>query len=197
MTDPMRISPNYHVGHWNRLTFSEEGDWQKAVDIFVDRVQGRFFEIIAGIECHQYAGFAVMALDCLLIETLQQCREGKPASPRNKSREYFVRFLTDTAFAEFFTKERAIIFYEHIRCGILHQAETKESSKLTIREHAQLAAPAPDGSGLIINRRLFHKRLKRVFEEYEASLRDPSQAELRRNLRKKMDHICRNTAGQP
>jgi len=149
------------------------------------------------IECYEHAGFAVMALDCLLIETLQQFREGKAETSGNKSKDYFVRFLTDTAFGDFFTKEMAIKFYQQIRCGILHQAETKENSRLLIREHTPLVAQTPDGRGLIINRRLFHSQLVRVFDEYISSLRDPSHAELRSNLRKKMDHICRNTPSQP
>lgn len=197
MSDPMRISPNYDVGHWNRLTFSEEGDWQKAVDIFADRIDGRFLKVVAMIKDYEYAGFAVMALDCLLIETLQQFREGKAETPRRKSEEYFVRFLTNTPFGDSFTKESAIVFYKQIRCGILHQAETKKSSKVLIRQDTPLVEPTADGRGLIINRALFHRKLVRVFEQYESSLRDPAQAELRSNLRKKMDHICRTRPGEP
>jgi hypothetical protein len=197
MSEAMRISPRYDVDDWKRLTFSAESDWQKAIDIFADRIHGRFLKVVDMIEHYKHAGFAVMALDCLLIETLQQFREGDADTPKNKSGEYFVRFLTDTAFADFFTKEMAANFYDQIRCGILHQAETKENSILLIRSDIPLVAPTPDGRGLVINRILFHKQLVRVFEEYVSSLRDPSQAQVRSNLRKKMDLICRNTPSEP
>lgn len=191
MSEPMRISPHYNVDHWNRLTFKTERDWREGIRIFADRIEGRFLKVVAMIECYEHAGFAVMALDCLLVETLQQFREGKEETPRAKSKEYFVGFLTDKAFGSFFTREMAERFYDQIRCGILHQAETKENSKLRIGVDTPLVEPTSDGRGLIINRKLFHHRLVCVFEEYLASLGDSSQVELRENFRKKMDHICR------
>ena len=48
--------------------------WKRALEIFDDRIQGRFFEPIntlKGKDINQN-GFAVMALDCLLVETLYQ-----------------------------------------------------------------------------------------------------------------------------
>ena len=73
----MRISPNYTCEDWQKLPFPAEEAWHKAVDIFKDRYRGRFLEPISRIEGYTYAGFAIMALDCLLIETLQQFYEGE------------------------------------------------------------------------------------------------------------------------
>lgn len=197
MSEAMRISPRYNVDDWNRLTFSGESDWEKAIDIFADRIDGRFLKVVDMIEPYEHAGFAVMALDCLLMETLQQFRQGNANTPKNKSCDYFVRFLTDTAFGDFFTRDMAIDFYEQIRCGIVHQAETKQNSRVLIREDIPLVTPTANGRGLVINRRRFHRQLVRVFEEYVSCLRDPSQAELRSKFRKKMDHICRKAPGEP
>ena len=41
-----------------------------------DRLNPRFFDAIKAIDKQDFAGFAVLALDSLLIETLQQFREG-------------------------------------------------------------------------------------------------------------------------
>lgn len=191
MTEPMRISPKYSVDDWKTLTFSTEKEWQEAVSIFEDRIRGRFLDIIAHIEGLEYAGFAVLALDCLLIETLQQFREGRKRTPSRKSKEYFARFLTETSFRNFFTGEMAEMFYEQIRCGILHQAEVEASSRVLIRQGVPLVNATEDYKGLVINRRLFHQQLLKVFEEYVYSLRDASNDELRSKFRKKMNYICR------
>lgn len=193
MKEPTRISPNYNVEHWNVLTFTTEDDWQTGIAIFEDRIRGRFMNIIDIIEPITFAGFAVMALDCLLIETLQQFREGKKQTPDREAKTYFVRFLTETSFSAFFTSSpMAKMFYKHIRCGILHQAEAKESSLIRIRPGDPLVKCTEDSNGLIINRKLFHQHLVKVFEEYVSSLRDASNEELRSNFKKKMDYICQS-----
>src|ERR1700730_16968447 len=46
----------------------------------------------------RFSGFAVIATDCLLIETIQQFYEGKAETPRGKSEQYFRKFLTQTVF---------------------------------------------------------------------------------------------------
>ena len=43
---PLKISPNYDIDYWKTLSFKTESDWQKAIDIFEDRIRGRFFKVI-------------------------------------------------------------------------------------------------------------------------------------------------------
>ena len=195
MIESMQISPEYNVGDWKALRFSTEGEWQKAIDIFEDRIRGRFLDIIDSVENHKYAGFAVLALDCLLLETLQQFREGKAKTPKRKSKDYFVCFLTKTSFGNFFQKKSAEVFYDQIRCGILHQAETK--GKSLIRTDVPLVSFTSNQQGLIVNRKLFHKQLVVEFVYYVTELRknNPPNEVLRQNFKKKMDHICRVHSG--
>lgn len=100
-------------------------------------------------------GFAVMSLCCLLIETLQCYRLGWPSShpsdlsawaklPLNKSLpdpDYELRgpfdnqtiassiafesFFSDPKHRPFFPNVSGSAFYQQIRCGLLHQAQTK------------------------------------------------------------------------
>jgi len=186
----MKISPCYRAEDWIGLTFTTEQDWQKGVAIFVDRIQGRFLDEVACIEKNEFAGFAVLALDCLLIETLQQFREGVKETPARQAKNYFVRFLTQTSFNQWFDKDTACMFYKQIRCGILHQAETKGTSRVVIRSGVPLAGKTPDGQGLVINRRLFHAQLKKGFQEYANNLREGTDKELRKKFRRKMSYIC-------
>ena len=187
----MYISPQYTDDDWRKLSFSTEDEWQKAIDIFKDRVHGRFLEPISRIEEYIYAGFAVLALDCLLIETLQQFRKGIRSTSPGEGETFFALFLTETSFGSYFTKKMAEKFYQQIRCGILHQAEVKENSKVLIRKDTPLIKYTGDRKGLVINRKLFHQQLVREFEDYVARLREPSNQELREGFRKKMNYICR------
>ena len=188
----MRISPRFTVDDWKARDFSTEEEWQKAIDIFEDRIRSRFLRVIELIERYTYSGFAILALDCLLIETLQQFRKGVSKTPPRKSKEYFVQFLTKTSFAKFFNSALAEMFYDQIRCGILHQAEIKDSSRVLIRHQTPLVRFADDKKGLVINRKLFHRQLVKEFENYVAQLRknSPPDEKLRHKFKKKMDCIC-------
>lgn len=191
----MKISPEFTDKNWQDLNLSldsSEEKWQKAIEIFKDRIKGRFLKPVNLIQEYEYAGFAVLALDCLLIETLQQFREGVPRTPDRQSKTYFVNFLTETSFG--FTKEQAEMFYEQIRCGILHQAETKGNSKIRITSSIPLVQYTDDRKALIINRTLFHKQLEQEFESYIKELLNPNNRDLRKNFKKKMDFICRLSA---
>lgn len=192
----MRISARFNVDDWKSLTFSTEKEWQEAVDIFEDRISSRFLRVIQLTESYEYSGFAVLALDCLLIETLQQFREGVSETRPRMSEEYFVRFLTKTSFDKFFDRALAKMFYRQIRCGILHQAEIKGSSRVLILPDLPLVRLATDRNGLIINRKLFHRKLVEEFKNYVSELRknNPPDEKLRHNFKKKMDHICHATS---
>jgi hypothetical protein len=197
--EPLRIAPSrcrnrkhWTVEDWANLDFADEEDWQRAITIFEDRICYRFLDEVDAIQDMPFSGFAVMALDCLLIETLQQFREGETRTPWGEAEEYFRNFLTGTAFKEHFDEDIAEKFRDQIRNGILHQAETKGSSKIWIRRGTPLVRYTSDREGLEINRRLFHKRLVEVFETYVADLRSSSPDEdLGKNFVAKMNFICR------
>ena len=184
----MYISPRYRVSNWKMLNLSTPSDWQTAVRVLEDRLNARFVDAAEAIDQQDFAGFAVLALDCLLIETLQQFKEGVGETPRRKGEQYFVNFLTTAPFSSYFTKASAAKFYCHFRCSILHQAEIKAISK--VRRVGPLVAPTPDGKGLIINRKLFHATLRKAFAAYLRALRNRSDALLCQHFVKKMNHIC-------
>jgi hypothetical protein len=119
---------------------------------------------------------------------LQQFKEGTDETPRRKGEQYFVTFLTTAPFSAYFNATSAAKFYDQFRCGILHQAEIKASSK--VWRVGPLMAPTPDGKGLIINRKLFHSTLRRAFATYLRALRNRSDALLCQNFVKKMSYIC-------
>lgn len=125
------ISPEYERGDYLNLKLNENSDydiWEQALKIFEDRIQGRFFDSIKIlIKDKNKNGFAVMALNCLLIETLQQFVDGVDTNDR--SMNAYTNFLRRELFDVFDTEEKAIMFYKNIRCGILHSAQTKNGSQ--------------------------------------------------------------------
>lgn len=66
----MKISPNYDNQEYYQLDFKNEDDWQKSHKYVGKPNSGRFFRPVELMREYRYSGFAIMALDCLLIETL-------------------------------------------------------------------------------------------------------------------------------
>jgi hypothetical protein len=190
MKDDMRISPRFRVSDWRKLDLTMERDWMVAIEIFKDRLEGRFLNFIVLLEKEKYSGFLIMALDCLLVETLQQFSLGMQETPRNKVKEYFISFLTEGRLRRFFNEDMAGLFYYQVRNGILHQAEIKGSSRVLTNREFPLVRYSNDNDGIIINRRLFHRQLVLAYEDYVIRLKNPREKKLRNNFQRKMNYIC-------
>src|SRR5262245_59981035 len=124
----MRVSPRFSAEDWRRLDSNKQGDWSRAIEIFEDRIRGRFLAPINAILWYPWSGFCVLALDSLLVETLQQFWEGQAETPsvlnskgcrRLLSEKYFRDFLKGPLFEPRFTRRQAELFYTTVRCGIL------------------------------------------------------------------------------
>jgi hypothetical protein len=133
-------------------------------------------------------GFSVLAIDCLLVETLGAFIEGLDDTNRKSQRVFRTFLRTRKQFAaEFTTDDVADKFYMQFRCGILHQAETGGSSKVwSVGPMLWI-----NGDTITVNRNKFHDCLKEEFQVYLAELRDPKNSTPRNNFRKKMDFISR------
>jgi hypothetical protein len=102
-------------------------------------VNANMVEHIRSLLQRKTNGFVVLALDCMLVETMQQFRFGTRATPGTKGKKYYAWFLTETAFANHFNANQAELFCKTIRCGLLHQAEAgrnvtnKKRPELSVR----------------------------------------------------------------
>lgn len=206
--DEFKISPKYYNTCWKKLDLkvaSDNEQWKKAIEIFDDRISGRFLKQIEFLnsnsddEIRIFSGFTIMALDCLLIETLHQFYFGLNETKSKKNLDAFVDFLNNSNNFKKDFKEKetsAKQFYLQIRCGILHQAETKNHSKINIDQNQKEMVVAYEGkweNGLIIRRDLFHKALLKEINDYKSKLNNNIIAPLqyRENFIKKMNFICR------
>jgi hypothetical protein len=201
-----KISPKYKASKWLslNLTKKDSTDWQIAVDIFDDRIKGRFLKQVQVLESNSdlqikyFSGFAIMAIDCLLIETLQQFYKGTKRTGKKQDDIIFHNFFQRSSeFSVFFdTTAKTNIFYVQIRCGILHQAQTKKKSSIHIKIGSPLAQwidPTDYSQGLSINRLKFHNALLSVYEKYISDLRSNNNLNLRRKFEKKMTLIVNQT----
>ncbi len=186
----MRISANYTVDDWKSLTFRSEVDWALAVEMFRDRLRTRYLDHIDSILLRKTSGFAVLSLDCILVETLQQFRQGTRSTPWGKGKQYFVDFLTGTAFSEHFTVHSAERFYTEIRCGLLHQSEAEGAWRLK-RGALPLVEITEDQKSIVVNVHLFHALLKEVITSYADDILLPQSFNARTAFRKKMNFISR------
>ncbi|WP_421795494.1 gamma-glutamylcyclotransferase family protein [Haliscomenobacter sp.] len=219
--DCMTISPDYCVKDWENLknlpVYQNTNDWFEAIKIFNDRITNRFLKQVECLENNTdatirvYSGFIIMSIDCLLVETLNQFYKGvenTDAAYKSKNWKTFKDFFQQSPFfQDFFVEaqdflgteeERSIsksgIFYDQVRCGLLHQAETKELSKINLRDFSTMVKYVDSdypAKGIIVNRVLFHNALVKEFERYKKRLSDISETQLRENFIIKMNMICR------
>ena len=195
--DDIAISPKYRKHHW-QLALNNE-DWETMVAIFKDRIEGRFLKPIRLIESDtengEFSGFSILALDCLIIETLNQFYLGTDETEGKHKIAFWNFFRNSEFFKMHFTRKIAYIFYTQYRCGILHQAQTKGKSLIRVDEDFMVKAietETGEPKDLIINRELFHSAIEEEISDYIRKLRSGGEGNLmlRNNFIKKMNFIC-------
>jgi hypothetical protein len=131
-------------------------------------------------------GFSLMANACLLIETYESFIQGweDTKAPRLPFNSFFRR---EEGFKDFKYDSRN--FYFKVRCGILHQGETKGGWKITRKKDAPIFNKAEK----TINAAKFFKELRVSLESYRELLinsdwNDPIWI----NCRKKISFIIEN-----
>jgi len=192
----MEIAPGIEDREWRALRLNDPAspDWSRAVEILSSRIYDRFIDpvdLLINVENTTPArqrrfGFAIVALDCLLIETMGAFIQGL-IDTKGLSGELFRHVLMSRPrFSPYFPNEAtADQFYREFRCGILHQAEVRGQSRVwSVGDMIW-----HDGDGLVVNRNLFHEALKAEFDSYLDELRLARNGNLRANFRNKMDFI--------
>ena len=213
-----KISSIHYSTDWPlNLADRNSLDWTKAIEIIQERFEARFLKQVEVLIAHPEkeirvnSGFVVMSIDCLLVETLNQFYLGlkKTTDKYERSNNNANYQWNWQAFRDFFhhssyfpdfkgNDEIVKTFFNEIRCGLLHQAESKTNSLINI-QNRQMVIPVVDGDyskGIIINRNLFHEALRKEFDRYISDLGNPDSTNifgefLRDNCNKKMVELCR------
>jgi hypothetical protein len=187
----INISPQYSRDDYLNLNLSITSsslDWETAVDIFKDRIQGRYLNQIDLLSCDINAnGFAIMALNCLLIEALYQFEHGLKET-KGSNKEKYAGYLKTMDAASFNTGTVAEDFYTNIRCGILHSAQAKAESRLSDRDGFVAIV---ENNVLVVSVDGLTNLVKNHFNNYAAKLLNPAENERRKNFIRKMGFVCR------
>lgn len=177
------------------LSDYESQNWDTAIMIMEKRLNERFIEpadklieLELGIKAvDKKYGFAILALDCLLCETIQSFYEGVGNST-GKSKNLFKEFLNSRIeFKAFFKNDsERENFYINFRCGILHQAQTSSNTKVWSVGRLIIKS----GKFVIVNRQEFHSKIKKELKHYVNEIIKKQNHQLMDNFKIKMDFIA-------
>jgi hypothetical protein len=201
LPENFEIAPGHRVREWNSLTLNEAdgntADWEKAFAILDARIRRRFIEpaqLLIDSENGKGRGtngFAVLAIDFLLVETIQGFRTGR-TSHRGQSEKLFKAFLTAwPAFTSCMTAGKsaddlATNVYEQGRCALHHTGST---DRIVVKKSGKMFVFHADGR-IEINRSLLHRELTTAFDDYLAELKASPNTDLRKKFKTKMNHLC-------
>jgi hypothetical protein len=131
-------------------------------------------------------GFSMMASACLVIEAYMSFRDGVKDTKKG-CKKSFENFFADRE--QLFSNINGTEFYKNIRCGILHQGETKKGWKLTRKD----SEPLFNKNNLTINAHKFMKQLETILGDYRQELIEADwNDDIWVNLRKKLEYIIHN-----
>lgn len=181
LRESARLSSSCTVAQYRAHENARDTD---AIAAFVlERFEERYLRPISGDPKYKN-GFTMMAVSCLMIECLESFRQGWPNTKRKSEAAFRSFFSHWKAFAEFSSVSGE--FYEHVRCGLLHQAETRGGWRI-VRNGSLLADRT-------INATKFVTALRNVLHSYVAELQESDwDSRVWTNFRKKMNAICDNT----
>jgi hypothetical protein len=190
-TDEVRLSSNVTVAKYREMESQQD---QREIATFVsERFSERYILPVKGDPCDSYSdsegksGFTMMAIGCLMVEALESFYQGLPNTRGKKGADIFNSFFA--RYNEFSALQgHGAIFYDNIRCGILHQAETK-GGWLIRRDQPSLV----DTNAKIIDANIFLSNLEACLDHYCNELTNTDwNGSTWINFRTKMDAIIHN-----
>lgn len=114
------------------LRMVDEKDRAGIALFLYERFYERYFLMLKVAGANSRNGFGIMANCALMIETLESFRNGlENTKQRGAGLKCFQSFFSREA--QLFPGFDGEVFYTHIRCGILHQAETTGGWKIRRR----------------------------------------------------------------
>ncbi len=154
-------------------------------DFVNERFSERYIMPIKNLNPNEKHGFSIMAVSCLMIESLESFKSGFKDT-KKKSKKTFVKFLsTEPEFKDFVGYEES--FYSDIRCGILHQSETTNGWKI-VRKGKLF-----DNQTKTINATRFLDKLEKTLNNYTSDLKfEDWESKKWKNLNKKLISIIKN-----
>jgi hypothetical protein len=201
----MKISNTKSCGYWKNLRrkiledYNNNSLWLEAHHLFLDRLDSRYFEpanIIKKYGNNTGEGFAIVTIYCALIEFLETTYLGlnyKEGPLRHlKDYEYnsakcghlFQSFLVNRK-PFLLDEELAISFYKNVRCGLIHEAQTKNGWLIRVDNPEFITTIE---KGFVLNRDIFRKKIDQYLILYKKHLF--TENELKEAFIRKFDGLC-------
>lgn len=188
----------------------DRSDLGQIVDAYRQRIHDWYLNPAKELAKNVHFAFSVMALNCLLIDTLSQFMAGIDSSSKNEFKNLIRNKLPDIYSSKIDPPIRhqdgtrkedlcdiADVLYHGFRCGILHQAHippyggvapgANNAIQQTTSGLVKYKDSGADCPSVIVNPLMLLEDLEKVFEIYlrDLSERDPKTAELRENFKRK------------
>lgn len=205
LRETTKIAHDKRVSDWIDLKkklkdYSNNEAWTEAYNgFFWNRLDERYLTPIKVLQIHgnlNGEGYSIMTICCSLLEFLQSCYEGinyKYSSPDSDKYEYkdsseiFQNFLKNQPpFKSEFTNELAKGFYKNVRCGLLHEARTKEDWIINAKSETKIVERQTDR--IIVYRDNFYHALLEYAINYKYALLDSD--EIKDAFIRKFNGIC-------
>jgi hypothetical protein len=185
--DQYRLAGKLTVADYDR--FKQEKNRDEISRLISDRFIKRYLVPLNSVPTVKKSGFCMMAIGCLMLEALESFYQGWP-NTRGKSKAAFHSFIGRQG--EFtLLRGQEPEFFEHVRCGILHQAETTGGWRIRRDKDGALF----DAPTKTVNANAFIDALTAALRDYCETLKHSDwEDELWANARKKLDAICENCA---
>jgi hypothetical protein len=168
--------------------------WTRVIAAFEARMSERFLDPIAVLattsvtQPRMRPGFAIMALNCLVIDSLQSFREGRTATNAASTAAAFKMFFNTSPSFTIFNSNDRNDFVNGVRNALLHNGETRYDWKIR-RTGSQILTRDKKTGSRILNYNLFHAA---VVSEYHAYVRElnSDDAAIRARFLARMDALC-------
>jgi hypothetical protein len=209
MSDDVKIAGNRTVRDWQQakqtlVPGADPKSWGTAFHSYFEaRLSTRYLKPIERLQTSRTLngeGFSILAIHCSMIEFLESTLQGRSyrqCPKRNesplgqfeycKSSEIFSAFLAKRQpFCNVFDASLAADFYSGVRCGLLHEARTKDG--WIVKAKGPAIVETTNGRK-IVYRNNFQDALMSFIEWYRRAL--PADAALQEAFIRKFDSLCR------
>lgn len=178
MSQFTQLSSSITVSKYREL---EANNDRKAIGRFlIERFDERYFLPIENSS--KKHGFTILAVACLVIETLESFYQGKIDTKKESKRIFLDFLIRDTPLKVL--ANGGDWFYTDIRCGILHQSESRGGWRVLRK------GPLLDFQARTINATRMLRILRAEVKNYAQKLQTDDQ--LWENFCKKMNGVCLN-----
>ncbi len=204
----MRPTRSFTIGVWDRMRGAldpqfYDQDWERAISGIEGRFTERFIKPADAIQqldrgdslqFPEGRGFAIVALDCLLLESLYGYEKGQRTKVSETNTAFKEMLTAKPQFANAFSPATvAESFVKAVRNGLLHDGETREGWIIWQRDVGGSLVEIRSNNMKILYRDGFHAAVKEAVAEYFRKLRSTSASEsvaLRGAFVRRVDTLC-------